>query len=246
MANLDQILKEVGLTDNQAKIYLAGLELGPTTILSLARKSGIKRTTIYTMIEELIHRGFFTTLPREKKKLYIATDPESLSDMMRQREDIFAKHLPELKSIYNLSPTKPKVMFYEGVENLKKILWQIRKENISYYHIDPNQIAIRDLIGIDEFDRLIEYSDKYKIDRWVISDRSPFAVERMKSAPPFRRYRFLPKKYHGLLTRQYIWGSKVAIIILKKEPIAVVIEDPDFAKMQKMFFWALWEISEKS
>jgi sugar-specific transcriptional regulator TrmB len=245
MANLDQILKEVGLTDNQAKIYLAGLELGPTTILALARKSGVKRTTIYTIIEELIHRGFFTILQKENKKLYIAQDPETLSEMMHQREEIFAKHLPELKSIYNLSPVKPKVMFYEGVENLKRILWQIRKENIPYYHIDPNQQAIRDLIGIEEFDRLIEYSDKYKMDRWVISDRSPFAVERMRTAPPYRKYRFLPKKYHGLLTRQYIWGNKVAIIILKKEPIAVVIEDPDFAKMQKMLFDALWEISEK-
>ena len=246
MADLVTIAKQIGLKDTQAKIYLAGLELGPATISDIARKSGIKRTTAYSIIDDLIASGFFSTTFKGHQKLYLAEDPENILHNLYQKEQFFKKHLPELKSVYNLSPTKPKVMFYEGAENLKKVLWEVRQEKIPYYHIDPNQQAVLDLVGEDLFDRLIEYSDKYKLDRWIVTDRSPFALERIKKGPPYRRYRFLPKKYHGLLTRQYIWGNKVAIIILKKEPITVEIEDPDFAKMQKMLFDALWKISEKS
>ena len=245
MDNLLSILKSIGLSENQAKVYLAGLELGPTSILELARVSGVKRTTIYSVMEELLDHDYFTTLKKEGKKQYLAIDPDSLKHLIAERHETLTHNLPELRALYSLSPVKPKVIFYEGVENLKRILWQIRKEKVTYCHVDPNQQALIDLIGLDEFEKMLQYSDQHQIERRIITDKTSFAIERAKLAQYFRRYRFLPGKYRGLLTRQYIWGNKVAIIILKKEPVVVVIEDPDFAKMQKMLFDALWEISEK-
>lgn len=248
MANLEQILKEVGLTNNQAKIYLAGLELGPTTVLSLARKSGVKRTTIYTMIEELIHRGFFTTLPKEKKRLYIATDPESLSEMMHQREETLEKHLAELKSIYNLSPVKPKVMFYEGIEGIKKVAedpLRVLEPGEKYYRINPGQKEMAETVGRDWWQDLVKKRVAQKLPIKVIADRIPKPIPELVEAGPkaLRDIRFLPKNIH-IPAREQIYGDRVAIIDLKI-PMALIIEDKNIADLHKVFFDALWEKCER-
>ena len=50
-------LQDAGLSETEAKIYLAALELGQTSVSRIARKSGIKRTTIYLSLENLMEKG---------------------------------------------------------------------------------------------------------------------------------------------------------------------------------------------
>ena len=51
---LYQQLKQLGLEEKQAKIYLASLELGPDTAQNIAYKASLKRPTTYVILEELI------------------------------------------------------------------------------------------------------------------------------------------------------------------------------------------------
>ena len=46
-------LEKTGLTENEAKVYLAALELGETTVIRLAKKAGIKRPTTYLVVDSL-------------------------------------------------------------------------------------------------------------------------------------------------------------------------------------------------
>ena len=54
---LQSILKNIGLSETEAEVYLASLSLGPTTILKIARSSGVKRTSVYTIIDALKEKG---------------------------------------------------------------------------------------------------------------------------------------------------------------------------------------------
>jgi len=51
--NLENVLIEYGLSQNQAKVYLACLELGSATVQKISRQAGLPRTTCYQIIETL-------------------------------------------------------------------------------------------------------------------------------------------------------------------------------------------------
>lgn len=42
---LENKLKELGLADKEARVYLASLELGSDTVQNIAKKSGVNRAT---------------------------------------------------------------------------------------------------------------------------------------------------------------------------------------------------------
>lgn len=50
-------LKHIGLSENEAKVYLAMLELGPSPMLEIAAKAGINRPTAYAQLEALKKGG---------------------------------------------------------------------------------------------------------------------------------------------------------------------------------------------
>lgn len=241
-------LKEFDLTQSEAKIYLAGLEIGPATILQLARKSEVKRTTIYSRIEELIRRGFFSITYKGAKKLYLAEDPERLIRTVHEKERILGDALPELKSIYNLSPTKPKVMFYEGIEGIKKVMedpLKVLKKGELYYRINPGQKEMAELVGWDWWKDLVKRRVEKGLPIKVIADRIQEPTPELISAGPeaLRQIRFLPKNIH-IPAREQIYGDRLGIIMLEK-PMALVIEDKNIARLHQIFFEALWDKCEK-
>lgn len=52
-----ETLKDIGLDESEAQVYLTSLSLGPTTVLRIARGGETKRTTVYGIIESLKNKG---------------------------------------------------------------------------------------------------------------------------------------------------------------------------------------------
>ena len=50
---MEEKLEQIGLDPKEAKVYLAMLELGETTVARIAQKSKIKRTTAYDLVDSL-------------------------------------------------------------------------------------------------------------------------------------------------------------------------------------------------
>ena len=63
-------LKQLGLLEKEAKVYLASLELGEATVLELAKKSALNRTTVYVEIEKLGQRGLVSSIEKGKKRYF--------------------------------------------------------------------------------------------------------------------------------------------------------------------------------
>ena len=84
-AQLLTLLIDLGLREPEAQTYLEALSLGPTTVLALARQTGIKRTTLYTIVEELQHRGLMSTEVRGFKQKLVAAEPQRLESILNQQ-----------------------------------------------------------------------------------------------------------------------------------------------------------------
>lgn len=85
-------LKKIGLSENEAEVYIALLELGSATAQEIAAKSGIKRTTIYVQIEALMKMGLVTSFEKEMSKgkapktYFRAEDPEHLKNIVENEK----------------------------------------------------------------------------------------------------------------------------------------------------------------
>src|SRR3989344_3932932 len=129
-------LKGLGLSENEAKIYMAMLELGSATVLEISAKAEVNRPTTYVQIESLKRMGLASTQTKGKKQLFIAESPEQLESMidrqkteLEQKKEEFQKLLPELTTLFNLSDSKPQVRFFEGKEGLLKMHSEILRTN---------------------------------------------------------------------------------------------------------------------
>ncbi|MBI2355910.1 MAG: hypothetical protein HYV13_01725 [Candidatus Doudnabacteria bacterium] len=80
-----------GFTVAQAKIYYTGLKSGPELMARLAKRAGVRRTTAYYLMEELIRRRFFSSRKVGKRTYYIASSLQTLLKMTKDRERLVKK-----------------------------------------------------------------------------------------------------------------------------------------------------------
>ena len=117
----EQYLEEIGLSEKEAKIYLALLQVDSSSIQDLAEKTGINRTTVYPVLESLEKKGLVSETHVGKKVFYVAAPPERLETYVERQRVLFeekAKRLediiPQIKSIQREQGERPVVKYFEG------------------------------------------------------------------------------------------------------------------------------------
>jgi sugar-specific transcriptional regulator TrmB len=233
-------LQQIGLSENQAKIYLACLELGEATIKEIAQKSGIKRTTIYDFIEEMISSGIIQKTIKGKKKKFVAIEPEELKIILKKREALLAQILPALNLMNNTTPAKPKVWFYEGIDGLKKVY----EDLLNYKNITACGWASEDIPELFGKDWTLNYVKRRvsrNIEEQIIYPRSQTGKEYQKLDKEHKRQSKAvnPKKYHFQIEIN-IYKNRIAMTSAK-DKVGVIIESKPIADTWKEIFEMCWE-----
>ncbi|MBT7484662.1 hypothetical protein HN680_07870, partial [Candidatus Peregrinibacteria bacterium] len=123
---LEQLIK-FGLPEKEAQIYLALLELGPSSVSEVSKRSKISRTNAYHLLNALLGKGMVSTASGDNssKMVFVPEDPSRILQMLCNERDKYErlyneaqKVLPELQSVYNKKDGKLKVRFFEGVEGV--------------------------------------------------------------------------------------------------------------------------------
>ena len=93
-------LQELGLTESEARVYLALLELGPSLAGSISRKTGIHRRNIYDITERLIKKGLIGYILKNNRRLFEAANPEKFQDILKEKQQILEESMPDLTLFY--------------------------------------------------------------------------------------------------------------------------------------------------
>jgi len=245
---LENDLKQIGLEEKEAKVYLAALELGPTNIQNLTRKSGIKRSTVYEMLKNLSKKGLISESTKGKRPVIIASEPENLKRNLKSKEQLLSEILPELRSISNVGFVKPKIMFYEGKDGIREIYRDtLKSKHKTTFWFSPIK-SMLETIGEDFLNHYVEERTKRGI--WVKSVYiTPQRVPDYKYLQPgtfektLRKIRFTPKNI-DIKNTMCIYDNRVAIMSSRKELFGFVIESEEYANMLKIFHDLLWNISK--
>ena len=243
MQNQEKILEEIGFSKKKAKIYLAVLSLGDASAIDIAKEVGIKRTTVYNILPELVLEGFVKKTIKNKKSVFFVENPDLLKTQLEEKLRLINKALPEIRSLQNVLPFKPKIIFYEGFGGAKE-LYKDTLDSLSdgdtllsftgitnYQNLMPKDIS-KEYIG----NRL-----KKKIRIRVIATKSDVMEQWQRDAiKELREIKIVENdkfKFDGDIE---IYGNKVAMISYKENFMGVVIESKEISQMQRMAFELMW------
>ena len=118
MQTLYRDLKETGLKEKEAKIYIAVLELGEANIAQISQRSGINRSTVYLALKTLKEKGLLLTV-KKNKTLFYAEDPRKMLGDLEKKKAVLERVMPNLLASFAFIDKKPEVKYFEGEEGIK-------------------------------------------------------------------------------------------------------------------------------
>ena len=237
--NLEKTLKQYGLTQKQAKVYLACLELGSASVTKISQKAELSRSTVYEVLESLSKINLISTFQKKKTKYFSAQEPKTVINLAQEKVNLLEQSLPELQALFGAAKNRPTVRFYQGKQGMKIILNELldeAKELLSFSSADD----LLDILG-KEWPGFVERRVKRKIPARVILRESTKARERQKLGPQqLREVRIIPGEYqyHGMVL---FWHNKIAMFSFKKDLVALVVESEELFAVQKAMFEVLWD-----
>ncbi len=237
-------LKQLGLSENEIKVYIAVLELGTVKAGSIAKRVPLPRTTIYGVLKSLIEKGIASYVIKSGVKYFTATDPKRLLSIQQEKAEIIKKLLPQLEIIKQTVNETPTIELYTGKLGIKTLFEDMlrTKQTICGY---GNTRLMVDLLG-HFVPNYIKRRIKQQIFFQLITEESEASIKmKAEDRNSLRETRFL-NKLRETTNAIYIYGKKVAIItLLKKEPVGILIENEEVKKSQEIIFEILWDIAKK-
>ncbi|HAT74730.1 MAG TPA: hypothetical protein DCS28_01655 [Candidatus Moranbacteria bacterium] len=233
-------LRQIGLEDKQAKIYLACLELGKTTIIEIARKAGIKRTTVYENIDEMINAGYVKITTKGKRKMFVALNPQELKSLMRKREEILEQVMPQLMSINNVSETKPKVWFYEGKDGILKAY----EDSLNYQGVEVVGWASGEVLKMfnwKDVEKYVAKRQRKKIMQTLIMPSDQGAMQfAQNDSQQLRKTKLISADEYPFKIEINVYANRVAIFSVK-DKMAVIMESEVISSAMRMIFQMCWK-----
>ncbi len=235
-------LIDLGLSENEAKVYFASLSLGPTTVLKLARTAGVKRTTAYSVIETLKQKDLMSFEIRGFKTLYTAEDPEKLETILEARREKFKKAFPEFSALYNLKGGESYIKYYEGLKAMKATYEGILKSvTPGDWYLVISHSSTWEQLDRDWFYDYIERRAKINLHTRVLLQESSFATHYKKYERNYNSEAKILPKDTSISVTMIITPRRIVIHQLVAPYMAIAIENKSIIQLQKEMFEIIWK-----
>ena len=250
-------IEDLGLSNKEARVYVANLMLGPSGVQQIAELSGIKRVTTCVILESLASIGLVSQTLKARKTLFVAESPENLNRLLDSREKSLVDQrnqleeiMPDLVAIKNLPTDAPTVKFYEGIE-------AIRSMNATFFEQFKKE-GVKQTYGISDLDQLRNiFPDiekragnperiRAKIKSKFIYTSSRGNVMSGNDEEAGRESRYIPRDLYAFNCDISIAGDYVLLVSLTaRNPIGVAIKSNAIADGMKMVFDLAWKAASK-
>src|SRR6266404_4383263 len=238
------ILKNFGLSEKEIAVYLALVELGPSSVRDISAKSKVNRGTSYDILKSLIGMGIVSYYNKESKQYFIAEPPEKLLSAIDQKKenlDEVREHiensLPLIKTLFEKQGGRPSVKLYEGTKGIRQILEDVLQSGEKEYYLYSSSTAE---------DRKNIYADMPDFSKKRIAKKIAVKIISLGEGGQLMgldERKQMPSQGKEIKsTHEIIYGGKVAHISLddKEDPVGVVIQNDAIYQTQKLIFEFNW------
>jgi len=247
----EQALTDAGLTNGEAKVYLALLKIGESTVGPLAKEANVSLSKIYEILQNLIKKGLASSIKKNNKKFFHPADPERIVEYLENKKQSISesqkainKVIPKLKLQKERINNESEAMLFEGFKGIKTFYESLLKD------IKPKETIL--VVGIPEYTArkyegyFLDWNkrrSKRGIPIKLIFNEDARDLGKSREKIKFTEVRYLP----GNATPAWIlvYARGVATIHLAENPICVLIKDKKAIESYTEFFHSLWKIAKK-
>lgn len=247
--NPEELLSNLGLNPDASKLYLSLLKDGPQIATKLSSTTRIKRTYIYALTQELIKMGLVTATKKEKTTIFSANNPDLLMDIAENKrlkaelaKSSLESSLGNLKGLFQVNEAKPIVIYYEGLEGVKKTYLDLLKVGqpikalVETTKVDPEVYKWLTTEFVAERSRL-----NIPVQSIVASGKLTKDYV-AKNETEIRQTKEISSDKYPFENEIDIYGNKVSIIKNKvgEKLIGIIIENEEIAATFRSWFDLTW------
>ncbi len=243
---------KLGLSSEIAEIYLALHVHGRQTISELSRHSGIERTRIYRLMDELRASGLVEVEKQYKRSIFTAAPIANLQILLSKKEQELHdlrtefQSLQETFSTRSLSSPSTKVQAYQGSEGLKQMFWnQTRSSSGENLSILYENMQGRSNLAF--FERWVAVFNAKGINaRSIIGDNFLRTQQEWYGTHKNERLRhwqgrYIPEGVFPVTHSMVIYDDVTSYYNWKNgEILGIEIHNQEIADAQRHFFEMLW------
>jgi len=241
-----------GLSNKEARVYLAALSLGGASVQMIADRAGIKRVTTYVILESLQGQGLVAQTVKAKKTFFLAEDPTHLERLLERKANEVAeqikslrKVLPRLDAVRSEPNDSPELNFYDGADSVRGLFRDFyttpfgkASEILLFCNLDElTDILPESSLNLAKAERLAK-----GITGRLIYTSEHIRLNSSEEKAQMRVSRFVPPSKYPVTGDISVMGDCVVLISLSKNrPVGVRIRNAEMARSMKALFEMAWD-----
>ncbi|EKE15998.1 MAG: hypothetical protein ACD_11C00057G0023 [uncultured bacterium] len=251
---IEELLKKLELSDKEIEIYLALFAQGKTTPARLARATGINRSTVYAVLNQLKEKRLIIEDITTKILYFSPTPAEDMENLfhkeqekLREKNKIVLRLAEELERMpRSKTYCVPKVRFVQEEEVEEFLFSNISKWDENSKLIDHICWGFQDRSFAEVYQKWIVWSsERYGVKLRLLSNRSDIEIKLKEKYFAQRDFKFLENKL-DFSASTWIFGDYLIMIMTRQKPFYLVeIHDAVLAHNMREIFKKLWNDIKK-
>ncbi|MDA1079836.1 MAG: hypothetical protein O2840_04085 [bacterium] len=251
--NLSNLVKPYGLSEEEGNIYIYLLKNGFATALQLSRRLHLGRTKVYRLLDTLRHKQLVEFKLQERGMQFGATHPSKFQHLIAQREQevtTLQKNLPDLitqlQSIAPGNSAESEVLYFEGVEGLKQVTYNITKAKgiLRLFEMEHLNSFLPQDFAESIREELV--ANKITTRDLTNTSSSPGFTDVAELIKSYSQLRYIDPKLLKINFEVLIYNDVYATYSYKHDSIfCVEIHNAELAAMQKQLFDFVWEQAQE-
>lgn len=232
-------LQELGLSKQEADIYLTLLRLGPSPASAIAKELTIKRTTVYAILNPMTARGLVQIYAKNNKRLFRAQKPQNVAALFEKKLEAFAELIPQLSKLQKAQQPVAGIRFIETKKELETFYTVTLKEYRNREYRVIGSTTAWENINPEFFQQMRAFRSKANIRTKLLLTSDSRSIN-PTDKKLLREFKYLPAKYAFKSTID-IFDDKILIIGPDQTGLAVVLEIPSMVDIFKSLFQIIWD-----
>jgi len=238
-------LHQLGLTKGEAKVYVALLQLGSSTVGPIVKKASVAYSNIYEILNRLSEKGLVSHQTKEKTKYYQATNPKNLGEFLKEQEEQIQLKQQDFKTI---QPQLQKLLeqhhrqeaeIYTGTKGLRtayeNLLEGSKKTGGLFFYVHNEQYYEESELF---YRKLWKKIDRHGVTWKGLSSKEFKSTKLTQKYPSFITQRYVDFPLPGIID---IVGNKTLITTWQEQPVGILIHSKEIAKNFRDYFDTIWK-----
>ncbi|MCA9495347.1 MAG: helix-turn-helix domain-containing protein [Nanoarchaeota archaeon] len=244
---MENVLKNLGLTSNEIKIYLFLLKSGKTSTGLIIKETNIANSRVYQSLNSLIIKGLVNYTIEKTGKKFQAADPQVFIQIEEERKKKLESIIPDLEKIKQTKEENTSSAIYEGFEGFKTAFKKIiddcpENETIYIWGFSDQELSNESLriflVNMNTKSAQKKQNLKILMD---IEAKSSLGKDRLRET--YSEVRYMPKGYISPASID-VFGEYVYIFLWGEKPFVFMIKNKLIAQSFKQYHSFLWNIAK--